>query len=160
MTAIFIIPNNTTRFIVINLLSTSPDTIIISKLTTISRMEYLSHTLRYCSIFFRTNISPAITAPTMIIIAITRKHHDHSVEKYSFSPQIFNSDGRITHSTYLHKTLTGTFIQAIRASHIGKLFTSLILPQHIFDTVSHCSMRICPLINCLIDCHIFSLSFR
>ena len=94
---------------------TSLDTIIISKLTTINRMEYLSHTLRYCSIFFRTNISPAITAPTMIIIAITRKHHDHSVEKYSFSPQIFNSDGRITHSTYLHQTLTGTFIQAIKS---------------------------------------------
>lgn len=111
MTAIFIIPNNTTRFIGIHLLNTSLDTIIISKLTTINRMEYLSHTLRYCSIFFRTNISPAITAPTMIIIAITRKHHDHSVEKYSFSPQIFNSDGRITHSTYLHQTLTGTFIQ-------------------------------------------------
>ena len=46
MTAIFIIPNNTTRFIGINLLNASPDTIIISKLTTISRMEYLSHTLR------------------------------------------------------------------------------------------------------------------
>ena len=115
MTAIFIIPNNTTRFIGIHLLNTSLDTIIISKLTTINRMEYLSHTLRYCSIFFRTNISPAITAPTIIIIAITRKHHDHSVEKYSFSPQIFNSDGRITHSTYLHQTLTGTFIQAIKS---------------------------------------------
>ena len=114
MTAIFIIPNNTTRFIGIHLLNTSLDTIIISKLTTINRMEYLSHTLRYCSIFFRTNISPAITAPTMIIIAITRKHHDHSVEKYSFSPQIFNSDGRITHSTYLHQTLTGTFIQSFK----------------------------------------------
>ena len=112
MTAIFIIPNNTTRFIGIHLLNTSPDTIIISKLTTINRMEYLSHTLRYCSIFFKTNISPAITIPTTITIAITRKHHDHSVEKYSFSPKIFNSDGRITHSTYLHQTLIGTFIQA------------------------------------------------
>ena len=45
MTAIFIIPNNTTRFIGIHLLNTSLDTIIISKLTTINRMEYLSHTI-------------------------------------------------------------------------------------------------------------------
>ena len=127
MTVIFIILNNTTRFIGINLLNTSPDTIIISKLTTISRMEYLSHTLRYCSIFFRTNISPAITAPTMIIIAITRKHHDHSVEKYSFSPQIFNSDERIIHSTYLHQTLTGTFIQAINHSELLCFLSSQIL---------------------------------
>ena len=90
MTAMFIIPNNATRFIGINLLSASPDTIIISKLTTISRMEYLSHTLRYCSIFFRTNISPTITIPTTITIAITRKHHDHSVEKcFQISADIF-----------------------------------------------------------------------
>ena len=43
---------------------------------------------------------------------------------------------------------------------ISKQFIGLVLSQHIFDAVSHCSMCICPLINRLINCHILSLSFR
>ena len=130
MTAIFIIPNNTTRFIGINLLSASPDIIIISKLTTINRMEYLSHTLRYCSIFFKTNISPAITIPTTITIAITRKHHDHSVEKYSFSPQkyLILMDGLPILHTYT-KLLSELLYKQINRSELLCFLSSQILKK-------------------------------
>ena len=138
MTAIFIIPNNTTRFIGINFRSTSSDTIIISKLTTTNRMEYLSHTLRYCSILLGTNISPAITTPTTIIIAITRKHHDHSVEKYSFSPKIFNSDGQITHLHTYTKLLSELLYKQINRSEPLCFLLSQILQKTYIASAKTC----------------------
>src|SRR5699024_11904981 len=112
MAAIFIIPKSNIRFIGIYFLTTSPNTAINDKLISRIHVEYLSHTFRYRSIFLNTNISPLIPNPKKIKTAITLKNHDHSAEKYSLSPKIFNSDGRITPSTYRHKNCNGTVTHA------------------------------------------------
>ena len=100
MVTIFIIPKSNIRFIGIYFLTTSPVTAI--NVTLISRIHiaYLSHAFRYCSIFLNTNISPLIPSPRKVRIAIILKNHDHSVEKYSRSPKIFNSDGQMQTATF------------------------------------------------------------
>lgn len=112
MITIFIIPKSNIRFIGIYFFTTSPITAINVTLIIRIHIEYLSHAFRYCSIFLNTNISPLIPSPRKIRIAIILKNHDHSAEKYSRSPKIFNSDGRITHSTYLYPNFSGTVMQA------------------------------------------------